>query len=612
MFTANCKVHHRSRQTMIFKRGNRAKNHNDDSLVPTIPVVDHKVQKPNRDGPDPFASAPLQRSEGSIGVGANTPKSGIAGILKQSSHSPTPGTNADDSSLESIGVIDGFHNTATNNKNDIDDPIIVDRLEVNGNDNDTYAASTILSATPSEKRRRVRWGAGVKAPKHGCGSGMVGLTNMYQGLISNLDQSAQRLNKGLEGLGMKCVGGGRVLCGACGSSVTNCRDGSVLGACRCSNCGLGEGAVETNDLASADQEEQPQDEQTQMLVETRNAIQESRDAIVASHNALMDSYTEMRETRQCVEESRDVMNGCREAIIQSNNIAVLAKEEELMKVTGGKAFTFDNLGRAIASDKDVERRRDGGGMYYEPSAIEKYRHSSSRASINNVEAGMGDNVVNVVSSYGGATHVVEDPFSASMHAHQRSPRVAGSPRGAAVPPPTPSSPKGDNAKVPTSILKKNRRRAGHNNAAAQQQRSTPSHPTTRIASRAVRRRGVGTSHNKTFTTKNVSVKRQTHTKHEEQHEAPAAQDQQQHRHGKKKKKGSVSRLVIGGLKKPLKFMSHGVKAHMKTRSGPRRVLALTTAAEPPTSPRQHQKKTHAHTEGGTSSGTRRRRRHHRE
>ena len=68
-----------------------------------------------------------------------------------------------------------------------------------------------------------------------------------------------------------------------------------------------------------------------------------RDAIVASHNALIDSYTEKRETRQCIKESREVLNVCREAIIRSNNIVMLAKEEELMNVTGGKALEVVNF-----------------------------------------------------------------------------------------------------------------------------------------------------------------------------------------------------------------------------------------------------------------------------
>jgi len=45
-----------------------------------------------------------------------------------------------------------------------------------------------------------------------------------------------------------------------------------------------------------------------------------------------------------------------------------------------------------------------------------------------------------------------------------------------------------------------------------------------------------------------------------------------------KKKKNISRLVIGGLKKPMKFVSQGVKSsnYVKKSRGPKRILALAS------------------------------------
>jgi len=87
-----------------------------------------------------------------------------------------------------------------------------------------------------------------------------------------------------------------------------------------------------------------------------------------------------------------------------------------------------------------------------------------------------------------------------------------------------------------------------------------------------------------FTTKGVTIKNHSKNSSSTDRNMPAqAQPQPQDKHNKTKtrtnNKKKISRLVITGLKKPLKLMSHSVKSSLISR-GPKRILAITANNTP--------------------------------
>ena len=498
------------------------------SVSPTIPTtttsaIDHKVQKPittlSTDTILHARSTSSLKRQGSIGVVGG-------GILKKESrHHPERSINNDDSSLYSIGTFDdgGFHANNIESRTDDNDTIVRGSVDTN---------NILLD----NSERRVRWGKGVKAGsrhgcgvgigvEHGCGGGGGGVTAFYNGLITNLnvindklDSGVLQLNTRMEGLGMRACSGAQ-----CGTQHVN---DDIISS---------EVVNEENDLIYS-----PKDEMLVTMLETRDAIRASSDAIVSSRDAINE---EMRESRQCIEESRGIMSDCREAIIQSNNIANMAREEELMKLTSPKNykhFTFDQLGG--------------------PSGrVAKYRHS--------IETGMGD--VNVLSP------TQEDPFSSSMHAHQRSPRGAMlrkyHPSHGAKGGTSPSNA----ADVPTSIHRKDRRSSSSSAALPTYVNTTSSRARQLLVSATGRRY----KDKNQYRTTNVSVKNAdkhstSTSRYNNNNNTSTKPSTSSSSSKKKKKKKNMSSLVIGGLKKPLKFMSHGVKSNLKTR-GPKLVLTWT-------------------------------------
>ena len=506
------------------------------SVSPTIPTtspIDHKVQKPittlSTDTILQARSTSSLKRQGSISVVGG-------GILKKESrhhhhhhhhHPPESGINNDDSSLYSIGTFDdgGFHANNIESRTDDNDTIVRGSVDTN---------NILLD----NSERRVRWGKGVKAgSRHGCGVGIGvergcggggGVTAFYNGLITNLnvindklDSGMLQLNTRMEGLSMKACSGTQ-----CGTQHVN--DDIVSS----------EAVNEENDLIYS-----PKDEMLVTMLETRDAIRASSDAIVSSRDAINE---EMRESRQCIEESRGIMSDCREAIIQSNNIAKMAREEELMKLTSpkNKHFTFDQLGGPSGSSRRVA----------------KYRHS--------IETGMGD--VNVLSP------TQQDPFSSSsMHAHQRSPRGAMlrsyHPSHGAKGGTSPSNA----VDVPTSILRKDRRSSSSSAALPTYVNTTSSRARQLLVTATGRRY----KDKKQYRTTNVSVKNAdkhftSTSRYNNNYNTSTKPSTSSSSSKKKKKKKNMSSLVIGGLKKPLKFMSHGVKSNLKTR-GPKLVLTWT-------------------------------------
>jgi len=629
----------------------------DENNDPVTAMRDHSVQKP-RDGPDPILQArsprhghgSAMRRGSSIGVGGGTggAQGQQVGILRESSIPNNTANNFNDdihnkeeSSDESLG---GFH--GYNVKDSISRDTTYDTSTVH-----TNGTSTVEAAAA---RRRVRWSKGVKStttascssssflrPSPGCGimadnSGEI-ITDMYRGLLdklsemqilSKIDANAKKMTKGLEGCGTSCVGGTRMLGRACGHALDKgCertmdnKDGKYE-CVRCSSAhyaGRSLGVEEVNDLVyyrSRDNNmvglvggSKSYENDTAMretLFETRDAIKESRDAIVASRDAILNLGDQVREGRQCVEDSRNVMGDCREAIIQSNNVAMRAREDELNRAVARKRFTFDE-----PDEEEEEECRDAltpmmsSPRRHQRQMIQQYHHSTSlrAASLNNVETGMGN---------GGMIPAYDDPFSSSMHNYQRSPphaaghdsplsimtttppangtdtRMAVAPSPSAV-----AAARTSSEQQPASILKSSSFGRGNNTEITTTPKSRAIASPVSARDNAHRMRQLGrrgkrgsdnnnrTHRNMAFSTKNASVRKKHSSSNasagslsvpnstsargtsEPTSSSSAGQQQQRQGKGRKKRGNIVSRMVVGGIKKPLKFMAAGARSNMK-------------------------------------------------
>ena len=463
------------------------------------------VQSPNKYGLDPILRArsgeePAMKREGSIGVSAkNVNSSSNVNILDMKS----------DSSLESIGVFEGFHNHNQSSTANIA-PIV-----------DEYRTSGILgsssntfddNATNTSEKRKVRWGPSTKAPQHGCGinsSGAIQFADLYKGIVdisSTLGKNAKKLGDRIEVMGMTCASEGQVLRGECSNAFDavcgdNVGDGENMGGCRYtveednsliySSNHCGEGGLFKRDATT----------------EKRDAIKESRDAL--------DSYDNMRESRQCFDEPRCGFNDGTSFITQGNRVATPSQHFTFSEYDGSRT----NQNDVVASSRRVATREKAQRSYF-------YSSSSNRASMNNIETGMGATV---------------NMMSPTFH---RSPRVSGI-----------DSPANNNTKMsPVSILKKNQGRYASS--------GTSTFPTTTGDARVKLRKSPRAS--------NYSGKSPRPTSSMTTATLPA----------RGKKKSSSSRRVLGGLmKKSLKLMTIGTKSQLKN-SYPKSALAIGACPSP--------------------------------
>lgn len=451
----------------------------------------HKVQTPNIHRPDAILLArsgeePLTRREGSIGVNGRNVDRSSSNLLNIKS----------DSSLESIGVIDGFNNDVSNATN----ATVVDNSVRTSSILRNIAADDDNTTTTFEKRK-VRWGPRTKAPRHGCGinsSGAIQFADLYKGIVdisSTLGKSAQQLGERIDVMGMACASEGEFLRGeclnaydaACGNNVS----GEEMGDCHFSK--------EDNSLIYSS------DNPWRMLPETRGGIQESRDAL--------DSYdNNMRESRQCFEESRYAISDGNAFIPQSLHGSMPSEHFTFNEYGGSKT----NRNDFVASSSRAPRQKAQRSYFYSPS--------SNRASMNNIETGMGPTV---------------NMMSPTFH---RSPRTYGF-----------DSPHSNTNLSPVSILKKNQSRYASS--------GTSAFPTTTGDARVKLRQSPRAS--------NSSGKVPTPTSSTTRRPSPSTR-------GKTKK----SRRVLGGLvKKSLKIMSLGTKSQLKT-SSPKPTMAICASPSP--------------------------------
>lgn len=448
----------------------------------------HKVQSPNNYGLDPILRArsgeePI-RCEGSIGVTnrynyINTSSS--KNILNIKS----------DSSLESIGVFEGFHNEPSNSNTM---PIFGDSVRTSMILGDTTCDD---NATTTSETRKVRWGPSTKAPQHGCGinsSGSMQLADLYQGIVdisSTLGKSAHQLGERIEVLGMTCSAEGQVLRGEC-TNAFDAACGDNLNGSRAG--GFQSYREEDNSLIYTSNncvKEEPY--KREIAPEKRDAMKESRDAL--------DSYDKMRESREGLEEPRYELNDDK-----------------------SKHFTFNEYyGERTDKDEYVTGSSRTARLKQRPYF---YSPTSNRASMNNIETGMGTTV---------------NMMSPTYH---RSPRTFGI-----------DSPYNNATKSPVSILKKTQSRYVPS--------GTSMFPSTTSDERVKLRKSPRTSD---FSGKPPTPTLSTMTT------SPTR--------GKMMRKKNTSRRVLGGLvKKSLKIMSVGTKSQVKN-SYPKSTLAIAASTSP--------------------------------
>jgi hypothetical protein len=364
----------------------------------------HKVQTPNRNGLDPILRArsgdePVRR-EGSIGVtGKNNNIGSSNNILNIKS----------DSSLESIGIIDGFQNESTiaNNTPIIDDSVRTPTARVKGN------TSFDDNATTTSEKRKVRWGPSTKAPQNGCSinsSGSMQLADLYQGIVdisSTLGKSAQQLGEKMEVMGMACVNEGHVLRGECANAFDaacgdNCSSGKA-GGCHYSK-------EEDNSLIySSNHYGMAELFQRDTAPEARDGIKESRDAL--------DSYDHMRESRESFKDHGYALNDGNPLITEGNHVSMPSNHFTFNQYDGDGT----NQNYYVTRSSRVDRQKAQRSYFYSPTL--------NRSPMNNIETGMGVKV---------------NMMSPTYH---RSPRTFGI-----------DSPYNNAMKPPVSILKKNQSR----------------------------------------------------------------------------------------------------------------------------------------------------------
>lgn len=363
-----------------------------------------KVQTPNRYGLDPILRArsgeePIRR-EGSIGVtGKNNNICSMNNILNIKS----------DSSLESIGIFEGFQNESTNSNYTpiIDDSVRTPKATVQGN------STFDDNATTTSEKRKVRWGPSTKAPQHGCGinsSGSMQLADLYQGIVdisSTLGKSAQQLGEKMEVMGIACATEGQVIRGECTNAFgAACGDDCISG--KAGGCHYSK--EEDNSLIySSNNYGRAKHFKRETAPEKRDRIKESRDAI--------DSYDHMHESRECFEEHRYAFNVGKPFITEGNHVCMPSNH-----------FTFNEYDEDRTNQNDyvtglsrVASQKAQRSLFYSPT--------SNRTSMNNIETGMGATV---------------NMMSPTYH---RSPRTFGI-----------DSPYNNAKKSPVSILKKNQSR----------------------------------------------------------------------------------------------------------------------------------------------------------
>ena len=382
---------------------------------------------------------------------------------------------------------------------------------------DGVANNTAVSAIKSPKS--VRWSKGVKsATTAGCnpGASFISMKSLIADMsamttkgFKKLDSKAHQLRGGLEGLGMTCNGGGgannlstMMMCSACNNACDSSGIG-CRGGCTKLRCGAGSNVDNSSSFMEEDN-----DLVFKEKSDDENTDTNKRGNALDTRKGLKDMRNEMRDglkdMRTDVESSRGALNECREAMLQPNNVY--------------QAMASVNSSRFA--------EKPGDKIMY--ARQHQYAHSTSlRESAYNIETGMGNETL-VMSN--------EDPFSSSMHANQRSHRAsAGRPRSilrkSSSRSPTVKSPR--SPRVPTS---------GSNNV-------------MRTSKTLLGRR----NKDKRFATKNATSR----TSNDMNSDKRVLQERTTQ---KKKKKKSISRLVIGGLKKPMKLASQGVKAKMKSAS----------------------------------------------
>lgn len=359
----------------------------------------HKAQTPNRYGLDPILRArsgeePIRR-EGSIGVtGKNNNISSLNNILNIKS----------DSSLESIGIFEGFQNESTNSNNTpiIHDSVRTPTVTVQGN------STFDDNATTTSETRKVRWGPSTKAPHHGCGinsSGSMQLADLYQGIVdisSTLGKSAQQLGEKMEVMGIACATEGQVLRGEC----TNAFDAACGDDCSSGKAGEDENSLiySSNHYGRAEHYFK-----RETAPEKRDGIKESRD--------VLDSYDHMRESRECFEEHRYAFNDGRPFITEGNHVCMPSNHFTFNEHDGDRT----NQNEYVTGLSRVARQKAQRSFFYSPT--------SNRTSMNNIETGMGA-AVNMMSP-----------------TYHRSPQTFGI-----------DSPYNNTKKSPVSILKKNQSR----------------------------------------------------------------------------------------------------------------------------------------------------------
>lgn len=440
----------------------------------------HQVQTPNIHRPDAILLArsgeePVTRREGSIGVNGRNVNRSSSNLLNIKS----------DSSLESIGVIAGFNNDTSNATNA---PVV---------DNSVRTSSILRNSTVDDdnttttsEKRKVRWGPSTKAPRHGCGlnsSGALQFADLYKGIVdisSTLGKSAQQLGERIEVMGMACASEGEFLRGECVNAIdATCTNNNISGE----DAGDCHYSKEDNSLIYSS------DNPWRMLPEKREGIQESRDAL--------DSYdNNKRESRQCFEDSRYAINDGNAFINQSRH-SMPSEHFTFNEYGGGNS----NQNGFVASSSRVPRQKAQRSYFYSPS--------SNRASMNNIETGMGPTV---------------NMMSPTFH---RSPRTYGF-----------DSPHSNTKLSPVSILKKNQSRYATS--------GTSAFPTTTGDARVKLRQSPRASHS--------YGKSPTPTPTSSSTRLPSPSTR-----GKMKK----SRRVLGGLvKKSLKLMSIGTKSQFKPSS----------------------------------------------
>ncbi|KAL7554210.1 hypothetical protein ACHAWF_017622 [Thalassiosira exigua] len=514
-------------------------------------------------------TSPRARSEGLVGIlregSYASPRHRIIEIT--TAYDPLFVPTDEEDSLESIGVFMGFE--------DVDEEAI---------DAATVATKGSMATKGTNvSRKSVRWNPRVQGYGRGCNGGL-------QGLLEGLsDLSIKFQNK----LGMdKCAGGGggKLGCEAC--------EEVQPGEKNCQKCACFDGGnTEDNDLADLEERDDSDTKAAgQDIVEARDAASETQDASneyratiqVPDRDASVESKREInppQEGRDSVEETRNLMEERRTDAVESrSSMSVSSSREErsfqqaqwtyglvtkyqgsagkdvakspplmfpqkeVTRSTSSKRQENDvdmgdelsltdsqSKGDLIGSASPRHQRRGVGVQDRLDTSVDMRstssrqsqrggrreslkgdrRHSSSlHASAHNIETGVGEGVP-----------AGEDPFSPSMHGFQKSPPMAAEPPEALL----------------SRFLKKkkgNPKKVGTRQA--YESSEMPSVPNDTM-SRSV---NVATMNTQATTG---------------QKERP-------------KKKAFASRTAIRKLKKPVRFMTLGVKSHMKRQ--PKKMLPI--------------------------------------